>query len=495
MKHRFHTTRYVVRYAALGAAVAALLASQLAVAADPVPMSGPRYDQALNKPGVPGVRNCFWSMGPYGGDPYLNVAWPDTNTYYWGAKFTMPEGSKLRIEGQFAHARYTSFTTYDDRGQPVESLADYLIEPLPGHTNPARHGADRTVAKRSYVIEVLAGGQRDINRVEGFYNEGATSKSISAPKNAGTQQVIVQRTYTPDKGSTITGGVPLPAPVLTLADGKVLRGMAACQALETYQRLQVQPDAFGMPIARYRELLTLPGKPDTHPATRPSTWYAQFDRKQFEGIFTGAVGNFERKSEGFYPTVDNQYIRTFINRKFGPVYVLRGRLPVTPKTMNGDAVMNVRGADLRYWSICSQHGAANTTVLKCLNDEEVVTNKERNYIIAFSRAADRPRTAYPECGVNWLPIPDDGDGMFDPDQGNMMIRNMLARPDFAHSIQKIRKTGEEREVMGEYLPQGSYMTKDIFESGFTCNSAAELASLARQAEEADAAQQAAAKAK
>lgn len=488
-------SRSLSRLAMLGCA-AALCAGSLALAADPVPMSGPKYNQDLNKMGVPGARTCFWASGPYSGDPYLNVAWPDTNTVYWGAKFTMPEGSKLSIEGQFAHSRYTSYTSYDDRGQPVETLADYLITPLPGHTNPARNGADRNAVKRSYVIDVTVGGQRDTSRIEGFFNEGATSKTIAAPKNGGTQQVIILRNYTSDKGTGITGGVPLPAPVLTLADGKVLRGAAACQALKTDQLLQVQPDAFGMPVARYRELLTLPGKPDTHPATRPSTWYAQFDRKQFEGIFTGEIGNFERKSEGFYPTVDNQYIRTFINRKFGPVYVLRGTLPKTPKTMNGDPVMNTKDADMRYWSICSQHGASNTTVVKCLNDEEVITSgPARNYIIAFSRASDRPRTAYPECGINWLPIPDDGDGMFDPDQGNMMIRNMLARPDFAHSIQKVKKTGEERAVMGTYLPSGAYMTKDIFESAFTCRSPAELDSLNKQAEEADAAQQAASKTK
>lgn len=483
-------------------APAALVAASLlalgstALAADPVPMSGPQYDQTLNKPGVPGERTCFWATGPFSGEPYLNVAWPDTNTFYWGAKFTMPEGSKLSIDGQFAHSRYTSFTSYDDRGQPVESLADYLITPLPGHTNPARDGADRTAKNRSYSIDVIAGGQRDTNREEGFFNEGATGKTIAAPKNKGVQQVIVLRNYTPDKGTGITGGVPLPAPVLTLADGKVLRGAAACQALNSSQLLQVQPDAFGMPIPRYRELLTLPGKPDTHPATRVSTWYAQFDRKQFEGIFTGEVGNFERKSEGFYPTVDNQYVRTFINRKFGPIYVLRGTLPKTPKTMGGDPVMNVKDADMRYWSLCSQRGASNTTVLKCLNDEEMITfGSQRNYIVAFSRASDRPRTAYPECGINWLPIPDDGDGMFDPDQGNMMIRNMLARPDFAHSIQKIKKTGEEREVMGSYLPTGVYLSKNVFETAFNCRSKAEMGSLNKQADEVDAANQAAAQAK
>ncbi|MDE2372110.1 MAG: hypothetical protein KGN16_24280 [Burkholderiales bacterium] len=474
---------------------ASLALGSTAFAADPVPMSGPKQTVDNTQPGVPGVRTCFWASGPYSGDPYLNIAWPDTNTYYWGAKFTMPEGSKLRIEGQFAHARYTSYTSYDDRGQPVETLADYLITPLPGNVNPARDGADRRAPRRSYAIDVLAGGERDTGRAEGYYVEGATSRVIHAPMNGGTQQVLLLRTYTPDRGTSITGGVPLPVPVLTLADGSVVRGAAACKALQTNQLLKVQADAFGMPVARYRELLTLPGKPDTHPATRPSTWYAQFDRKQFEGIFTGAVGNFERKSEGFYPTVDNQYIRTFINRKFGPVYVLRGTLPTTPRTMDGEPRMEVRGKDMRYWSICSQHGAANTTVVKCLNDEEVVTDKNRHYVIAFSRAADRPRTAFAECGINWLPIPDDGDGMFDPDQGNILMRNMLARPDFEHAIQRVKKTGEERAVMGDYLPAGIYMTKDIFESAYTCQSPVELARLAHEADAADAAQQAAAQAK
>ena len=460
-------------------------------AADPVPISGPINHMDTEHPGVPGPRTCFWTNGPYSGDPYLNIAWPDTNTFYWGAKFTIPKGAKLQVEGQFAHARYSSFTTYDMRGQPVESLADYLIEPIPGNTNPARDGADRTAAKRAFTIEVATGGERDLTRPEGYYVPGATSKVIHAPMNDGDQQVLILRIYTPDRGVGVTGGVALPAPVLTLANGQILRGMAACSALNASQQMRIAPDAVGMPAWRYRELLNQPGKPDTNPATRPSTWYAQFDRKQFEGIFTGEIGNFERKSEGFYPTVDNQYVRTFINRKFGPIYVLRGKLPKTPKTMDGNPRMEMAGADMRYWSICSQKGAANTMVLACFNDETLVTDKDRNYVVVFSRKADRPRSAYQECGINWLPIPDDGDGLFDPDQGNMMIRNMLARPDFPNSIQKVTKTGEERAVMGPYLPTGVYLVQATFEGLFPCRSATEAAKIAKETEEADAAQKAA----
>lgn len=473
--------------------MANVMAPAAALAQDHVPMSGPINRMDTQHPGTPGPRTCFWTNGPYSGDPYLNIAWPDTNTFYWTAKFTVPEGATLRLDGQFPHSRYSSFTTYDMRGQPVESLADYLITPLPGHTNPAREGGDRTARKRAYTIDVEAGGTRDLTRKEGIFDEGATSKIIHAPKNDGYQQVLIYRVYTVDKGASITGNVPLPTPVLTMADGKVLRGMEACAAINASQQMKIAPDAVGMPAWRYRELLTTPGKPDTNPATNPSTWYAQFDRKQFEGIFTGAIGNFDRKSEGFYPTVDNQYVRTFINRKFGPVYVLRGKLPVTPRTMDGEPVMKVKDADMRYWSICSQKGAANTMVLKCLNDEQIVTDKDRNYVIAFSRAADRPRNAYPECGINWLPIPDDGDGLYDADQGNMMIRNMLASPSFGHAIQNVTKTGEEREVMGPYLPTGMYLVQATFEGLFQCRSPAEQSAIARETIAADAAQQAARK--
>jgi len=39
--------------------------------------------------------------------------------------------------------------------------------------------------------------------------------------------------------------------------------------------------------------------------------------------------------------------------------------------------------------------------------------------------ADRPRNAYPECGIGWLPMADDGDGSFDEDVTIIQIRNML----------------------------------------------------------------------
>ncbi len=344
---------------------------------------------------------------------------------------------------------------------------------------------------------MLPTGTRDKSRAEGVYLQGATAKVLAAPMNDGDQQVIIMRIYSPDTGTAPTAGVPLPTPVLRTADGQTLRGAQACQAIKAAQQLRISPDAVGMPAWRYRELLTLPGKPDTHPATNPPTWYAQFDRVQFESIFTGdtSKNDYSRKSQGFFPTVDNQYVRTFFNRKFGPIFVLRGKKPRTPKTMSGDAAMEMNNVDMRYWSICSQKGAASTMVTQCLNDEQIVTDKDGNYLIAVSRAADRPRTAYPECGINWLRQPDDGDGLYDADQGNLLMRNMLVTPAFKQAVQSVTKTGDESEVMGPYLPRGFYLVQATFESLFPCKSAAEQGKIATNTDEMDAAQVAARAAK
>ena len=79
---------------------------------------------------IPGPRDCFWMRGPHSGDPYINLAYPDANVFYWAAAFSAPDDAELFLEGEFPYSRYMSIISYDGRGRPIESLADYLIEPL-----------------------------------------------------------------------------------------------------------------------------------------------------------------------------------------------------------------------------------------------------------------------------------------------------------------------------------------------------------------------------
>ena len=428
---------------------------------------------------IPGPRTCFWIRGPASKDPYINIAYPDAGVYYWNATFTVPEGSRLYLEGVFPHSRYMSLISYNGRGAPIESLADYLIVPDENSINPFVQGANRTLIKRSYKVEIVNISPQ-IRRNEGTRLELQTDvegsglqkeihhrNSLNATQYGQGQQSIIYRIYVPDKGKNESGGVPLPEPVLILKNREELRGYEACEILHTNQPPQISIDAVGLPMNVYSELVNQPGKPATWPATVPPTWYLQYDRDFLLGIYNGQPPKSRRKSTGgFYPNLDNNYVRTIINRKHGKVFVMRGKLPNTPKTYNGDEFMTK--GELVYWSICSNQGFANTRVNDCLFDEQVPVNNKGEYTIVVSREEDRPRNAFPEWGIGWLPMADDGDGASDEDATVIQIRNMLSSPDFKHAIQNVSEIGKEKNVMGPYLPFSFYTTTGAFEVLFPC---------------------------
>lgn len=418
------------------------------------------------EPFIPGERTCFWQRGPHSADPYLNVAYPDANVFYWAGVFTMPEGSRLTIEGEFPHSRYFSLISYDVGGRPLESLADYLVRPEPGSENPFRVDARRDQRKRDYRVEVL-NQKIDGAHKEGEYQASTERNVLRADGGKENQKIILYRIYLPDEDAGITGGVDLPEPVLTLSDGRKLKGEAVCDELATDQKLQLKVDAMGIPVSAYRKLINQPGKPDTWPAKVNPQWHIQLDRESLLGIYTGKVNPNARRSEGgFFPNPDNNYIRTIVNRRHGPVLVLRGKMPTTPATVDGDRKMG--SAQMRYWSICSNQGFANTRVNDCLFDEEVPLDDDGYYTIVVSREADRPRNARSECGLAWLPMADDGDGVFDKDASVVQIRNMLASPDFPHAIQRVERDGDIKHVMGEYYPKAFYTVPNIVETAYTC---------------------------
>jgi hypothetical protein len=94
--------------------------------------------------------------GGYGEDIHASY-------FHWGYPASLPEGTKIHIEGDFPHARYMNFQVSPPwhpehrawrggRGAPLVPLIDEDIEPDPGHTNPFRPGADRTAPKRHYHV-------------------------------------------------------------------------------------------------------------------------------------------------------------------------------------------------------------------------------------------------------------------------------------------------------------------------------------------------------
>lgn len=415
---------------------------------------------------IKGARTCFWYRGPFSADPYINLAYPDANVFYWAANFTVPEGSNLRIEGQFARSRYQSLISYDSAGRPVQSLADYLIEPNVGSENPYRHGANRHSENREYRINILNSPPEELG-VEGSRLDSETRNELHAPYEGGTQ-ILLYRVYLPDQNTGPTGGVPLPEAVLTLADGTELRGSDACGAMRAAQPMLLDPGALGISVDQYRELTSQPGRDDTWPATNPPTWHLQMDRRALIGIYTGETSEGVRRSTGgFFPNPDNNYLRTVVNRRHGQALVIRGKMPKTPKTFAGGGEGD-NESELRYWSICSNQSFANTRVNDCLFDEEVPLDPAGFYTIVVSKEKDRPRNAIPACGIAWLPIAEDGDGIQDPDVAIVQIRNMLAADDFEEAIQKVSTSSMAKLIMGPYFPNSFYTMPNAVEGLFPC---------------------------
>jgi hypothetical protein len=76
--------------------------------------------------------------------------------------------------------------------------------------------------------------------------------------------------------------------------------------------------------------------------------------------------------------------------------------------------------------------------------------------VVVSTPHDRPANARAACGVTWLPF-----GA--RPTAALVMRNQLADPGFAHAVQRVRRPGEEREVMGDFLPRGRYLSTAAFE--------------------------------
>jgi hypothetical protein len=399
----------------------------------------------------PAAQSCFW-IGPFTTKRY-NYAFPDSGAAYWTARYTVPPGATLRLEGRFAHARYQSLSSYGSGTKgPVDSLNDLATRADRGSKNPYRRGANRTAKRRSYTLTVSpdAPPPDASQRVRNTLYAGAGRPD----------QELIYRLYVSDRGRNVTGGVGLPVPVLTLADGTVLRGSALCSTVGSAGNIL---ESSQLPLGPYLSLRDQPGKPPTFPASNPPKFGAFYGTSYtISCIYQGVCDPHPARSGGVYSNVDNQYVGSYLNREFGPVLVLTGKLPTTPRTRRAEKRMGK--GQLRYWSMCQNESLYTTAGAGCLYDEQVPLTKNRRYTIVTSRPADRPKNARKRCGIGFIPWPANGDGAGHLDDALLLVRNMLPSKGFHRAVQDTRVPGDERAVMGPYLPSGRYMTKKQFEA-------------------------------
>ena len=413
------------------------------------------------------VTDCMWQDGPTSksgsGVDKMNYAYPDANVHYWSSEFTVPEGAKVYLEGDFPYARHTSLVSYTAAGERVNSLRDIEIVPNQGVTNPFLIGNNRMNKERGYQAEIKLGNMP----------AKAEQNTLYAPKTDSNEVAVIYRIYVPNKGMTEKAGVSFPRYKVVLANGETKTGNEVCDVLKVKKRSIQNENVPAAYIPLYTQL-----KPKFgigYPARPEPKWFKTFNAEfNFRCIFQffddgkPCEGRTPQSIMNQWATPDNEYVLAATSRELGKVVVLRGKLPTTTKTYNNDPVVN--NSNMRYWSVCTNEMYTSATNY-CLYDEQIKTDKDGFYNIVVSNEEDKPNNAIEACGNTYLQQSSRGDG-YDKavagdghsDLGMLLVRNLLPNGDFKQTVQSVKVSGTEKEIMGDYAPDITYMSKEDFES-------------------------------
>ena len=440
----------------------ALVAIGLAILTAPAASRADTFPTGYNPNDLPvPTGNCFWT-GPFTrSDEKTNVAYPGTEITYWGAKFVTPPGAELTLKGRFPHARYSSLNAYIENGESSGSLRDSAIEPDPGSINPSIPGSNRAARNRSYTVRVLGEAEP----------ADPAPNTLYAEPVSGSYQDILYRVYIPDRGWDRSGGTGVPEPSLELDNGDVLTGQALCDAMNSIHDYTNEL----LNVNLYNLFLNGKGPENaaTNPAERKFTFSRYFNMPSAFARYGTlndleiAWGNNPDYVGTQYDNADARYMTGAYSFDFGKVFALRGTLPTTPRTLNGEKTMT--SGQLVAWDMCIVQSPVTTRTWNCVFDEQLPLRtrgkKKRQYTIVISKPEDRPRNATIRCGVWWMPPDPEGDGAGRPNVGQLLTRNVLPASNFRQSSWAVPSPfpADAIKTMGQYYPRGSYTSKQAFE--------------------------------
>ncbi len=446
---------------------------------------------------------------------------PEPNCTYSLIIFTAPFGSKLVFEGEFPHCRFMSIQVsppFDSKypltggiGAAEVPIVDVDIEPLPGNVNPFRLNADRKATKRSYQVEFEMGEGNAVElnptlMVPPNYRAPSSTRRIAGPFNFSgfigdgkfLPAIVWMRYYAPDNGFGPLGGVRLPKAHFELSTGEKfwlkcdssLGFLRANTVVPGFRTAPLEPPKawgpslgwlkmYGLHLI-YVEGMAIQAIPEDSSSLVQSVARKRvrnYDKYMWNrGPVAPPPGNFE-SSCTCCPYISYLTRRAMLGH--GKVYVMTGKLPKTPKTLNGNPVFT--GGEARYWSISRCHESPDYIFpainYGTLNDEELILDSENHYIICYSRKEDRPKNANAENGITWQ--------AWGPDATNYLtIRWMSVSPDHilpehvpneinvpwkvgAWSQKEFDKTilsQNQPGLLGPYHPILHYMIKEEFEA-------------------------------
>ena len=476
------------------------------------------------------TESCAW-QGPYVKEnPITNIAYPDAGALYWSLKGVLPEGATLRLKGKYPQARYFSLNSYKMDGtiMPYHAIKDSDIEPDADQpANPYLQGNSRDLDSYYTIGFLPVRDTDDSNALDGLAENvvglAIHDSNLYPEPEAGwafptfsTQEngfELLYRLYLPDEGVDNLGEGGLPQLELDYNGETYVDQDEICSVLNVTDTTVEVPL---IPVASYLGLKALGGVPygDTPVNTRffggAPYYYDTYDAETYDKTDPASVTGFTLKAPsekrsivfrasfplvdilpcaflgmcerekinipGLYSNKDNSYVSTWLTSDLGDVVVFKGKLPITPSTINGAKVTDNDGTQLKYWSMC-QNEFYSQRVVDCVYDEQVLIDDNRDYVIVTSKADNRPANATKECGYNWIEYPELGDNLSmqhdttkltgqvnNENDAFVILRNMSPEPDFTQSTQNIDSFRAEKAVMGDYLPEGEYMSVDDFES-------------------------------
>lgn len=424
----------------------ALVATLLALGSTSLASFAQASDPARDRP-------CGWILEPSADRE--NILFPDLATRYLGAVVPIPTGASIELTGEFPHARYMSLQTYSLALQTASNIKDDQIQPDVGSTNPFVVGADRNAPNLRYTIRVV-NGRAPVSGgpANTLYNNSADGSKYGIS--------LAYRIYLPDAGTGAFGGVAAPAIAVVLADGTRIPYPTCPDPLPDLMPVTDLLAGLGLDLPLPPLGLLAPKSPHFMRYVNVAQTYGTdvTENEYTSGTLTPLIASLTGQLPGgLGENVDNKYVYAYLSQEWGKVLLLRGKMPTTPTTYDGDAVVPP-SRELRYWSMCTADRTTQTYA--CVHDQSVKVDRFGYFTIAISTAANRPANATDACGISWLPWG------IDP-KGIAYMRNMLPRADFTHAVQSA-SYGTEKATLGEYYPIGTYYaTPRSFEQALGCN--------------------------
>ena len=378
----------------------------------------------------------------------INVLFPDQSAQYWTAEFVAIPGTRIRIDGVYPYARYTSWNVYDPLLRPFAKLSDYQLAPDPGSMNPFLPGASRStpVSERHYTMFLTFSP-----------TDHPGPNTIYVDPSQHPVGLLTLRVYVPDAGRDETGGVGLPQVTWDLPSSAGLpAGGSPCQGIEK--------PSISVLTQLYASLSGLPGVGPPFPGRNPPVWrkFVNICQAGQDLLLDNAIGEqlptlsgsisvcSAFGTGGFLSNIDNSYVSAATSQGFGPIVVFHGLAPTFADTYPDAAVMP-SGKQVRYWSFC-QNDPFTERYIACLRDDQVKVDSSGDYTIVVSQPASWPAAAAQACAgrASWMPWGPQPEGV-------VLYRQMLPDPSFAHAIQNVSH-GSEQQQMGPYYPGGRYFS-------------------------------------